>query len=89
MSIKNLSEERKEEVWIKRRAEWWAGRRLGKSSEDVWTARKLVSFSFISICLIIEESKNIDHCCCFFFVVVFLFLFSRNVYADPSKATEP
>jgi hypothetical protein len=40
MSIKNLSEEKKEEVWIQRRAEWWAKRRMGKSSEDVWEARR-------------------------------------------------
>ncbi|KAL1748779.1 hypothetical protein HDZ31DRAFT_71354 [Schizophyllum fasciatum] len=26
-------------MWIRRRAEWWARRRLGKSSEDVWEAR--------------------------------------------------
>ncbi|GAA6000736.1 EMI1 family protein [Rhodotorula paludigena] len=40
MSVKGLSEERKEEVWVRRRAEWWARRRLGKSSEDVWDARQ-------------------------------------------------
>ncbi|GAA5889222.1 hypothetical protein JCM6882_000679 [Rhodosporidiobolus microsporus] len=39
MSVKGLSEEKKEEVWVRRRAEWWAERRLGKSSEDVWDAR--------------------------------------------------
>ncbi|GAA5849524.1 hypothetical protein JCM3766R1_000219 [Sporobolomyces carnicolor] len=39
MSVKGLSEERKEVVWIKRRAEWWAQRRLGRSSEDVWDAK--------------------------------------------------
>ncbi|GAA5985851.1 hypothetical protein JCM10908_006303 [Rhodotorula pacifica] len=40
MSIKGLSEERRDEVWVRRRAEWWARRRLGKSSEDVWEARR-------------------------------------------------
>ncbi|GAA5969483.1 hypothetical protein JCM11641_008130 [Rhodosporidiobolus odoratus] len=40
MSVKGLSEEKKEDVWVRRRAEWWAGRRLGKSSEDVWEARQ-------------------------------------------------
>ncbi|BGP42168.1 hypothetical protein JCM10449v2_006173 [Rhodotorula kratochvilovae] len=40
MSIKNLSDDKKEEVWVRRRAEWWARRRLGKSSEDVWEARR-------------------------------------------------
>ncbi|GAA5869098.1 hypothetical protein JCM8547_008697 [Rhodosporidiobolus lusitaniae] len=39
MSVKGLSEEKREEVWVRRRAEWWAERRLGKSSEDVWEAR--------------------------------------------------
>ncbi|GAA5840671.1 hypothetical protein JCM9279_007397 [Rhodotorula babjevae] len=40
MSIKNLDEEQKDEVWVRRRAEWWARRRLGRSSEDVWEARR-------------------------------------------------
>ncbi|POY73844.1 hypothetical protein BMF94_3103 [Rhodotorula taiwanensis] len=40
MSIKGLSDERRDEVWAHRRAEWWARRRLGKSSEDVWEARQ-------------------------------------------------
>lgn len=39
MSLKGVSDARKEEVWIKRRAESWAERRMGKNSEDVWTAR--------------------------------------------------
>ena len=39
MSLKGVSEERRQEVWIRRRAESWAERRMGKSSEDVWTAR--------------------------------------------------
>ncbi|GAA5961495.1 hypothetical protein JCM3765_003607 [Sporobolomyces pararoseus] len=39
MSIKSLSEEKKEEVWVKRRSEWWAERRMGRSSEDVWDAK--------------------------------------------------
>ncbi|GAA5897650.1 EMI1 family protein [Sporobolomyces salmoneus] len=39
MSVKGSSEEKKEEVWVKRRAEWWAERRLGRSSEDVWDAK--------------------------------------------------
>ncbi|GAA6025942.1 hypothetical protein JCM10207_004488 [Rhodosporidiobolus poonsookiae] len=40
MSVKGLSEDKKEEVWVRRRAEWMAQRRLGKSSEDVWDARR-------------------------------------------------
>ncbi|TNY22571.1 hypothetical protein DMC30DRAFT_348813 [Rhodotorula diobovata] len=43
MSIKNLSDEQRDEVWVRRRAEWWARRRLGKSSEDVWEARRCVA----------------------------------------------
>ncbi|KAL6306567.1 hypothetical protein BKA93DRAFT_692619, partial [Sparassis latifolia] len=39
MSIKGLHPERKRDMWIRRRAEWWAERRLGKSSEDVWDIR--------------------------------------------------
>lgn len=43
MSVKGLADDRRDEVWAHRRAEWWARRRLGKSSEDVWDARKWVS----------------------------------------------
>ncbi|KAL1701519.1 hypothetical protein EV121DRAFT_211955 [Schizophyllum commune] len=32
-------DEERHDMWIRRRAEWWARRRLGKSSEDVWEAR--------------------------------------------------
>ena len=42
MSMKNLDEERKEELWILRRAEWWAERRMGRCSEDVWKAKVYV-----------------------------------------------
>lgn len=42
MSVKSLPEDRKDEVWVQRRAEWWAKRRQGKSSEDVWDARRSV-----------------------------------------------
>ncbi|BGP34118.1 hypothetical protein JCM10296v2_005933 [Rhodotorula toruloides] len=40
MSMRKLSDEKREDLWVKRRAEWWARRRLGRSSEDVWDARK-------------------------------------------------
>lgn len=43
MSVKGLADDRRDEVWAHRRAEWWARRRLGKSSEDVWDARRWVS----------------------------------------------
>lgn len=39
LSLKNLPEEKKEELWIRRRAEWWAERRMGRCSEDVWRAK--------------------------------------------------
>ncbi|KAI5889519.1 uncharacterized protein SCHCODRAFT_01158039 [Schizophyllum commune H4-8] len=32
-------DEERHDMWIRRRAEWWARRRMGKSSEDVWEAR--------------------------------------------------
>ncbi|KAK9895948.1 hypothetical protein P389DRAFT_160550 [Cystobasidium minutum MCA 4210] len=41
LSNRSLSEERKEEEWIRRRAEHWAERRVGPSSEDIWEAKKL------------------------------------------------
>lgn len=41
LSTRSLSEERKEEEWIHRRAEHWAERRVGPSSEDIWEAKKL------------------------------------------------
>ncbi|KAJ9096087.1 hypothetical protein QFC19_007313 [Naganishia cerealis] len=46
MSLKGESEEGKRKLWIRRRAEWWAGRRVSASSEDVWDMRreKLVGF---------------------------------------------
>ncbi|KAI0072721.1 hypothetical protein K474DRAFT_1667498 [Panus rudis PR-1116 ss-1] len=39
MSNKSLHPEEKRDAWIRRRAEWWAKRRLTKSSEDVWDMR--------------------------------------------------
>jgi len=39
MSIKGLHPEQKRDAWIRRRAEWWARRRLGSSSENVWDMR--------------------------------------------------
>ncbi|EPQ57628.1 hypothetical protein GLOTRDRAFT_74533 [Gloeophyllum trabeum ATCC 11539] len=40
MSITNLHPEERRNVWIRRRAEWWAHRRLSQSSEDIWEIRK-------------------------------------------------
>ncbi|TFK93565.1 hypothetical protein K466DRAFT_478437 [Polyporus arcularius HHB13444] len=39
MSLKGMHPEEKRDVWIRRRAEWWARRRTHKSSEDVWDVR--------------------------------------------------
>ncbi|PAV20292.1 hypothetical protein PNOK_0291900 [Pyrrhoderma noxium] len=39
LSLKSLDEDARREAWIRRRAEWWAARRTGKSCEDVWTVR--------------------------------------------------
>ncbi|EPS94867.1 hypothetical protein FOMPIDRAFT_1169286 [Fomitopsis schrenkii] len=39
MSLKGLHPEEHRDAWIRRRAEWWARRRLEKSSEDVWDIR--------------------------------------------------
>ena len=40
ISHRALDLEDRREVWLRRRATWWAERRLGKSSEDVWEMRK-------------------------------------------------
>ena len=42
LTLKVMHPEERREAWIRRRAEWWAHRRLGKSSEDVWDIRKCV-----------------------------------------------
>ncbi|KDQ53622.1 hypothetical protein JAAARDRAFT_161752 [Jaapia argillacea MUCL 33604] len=39
MTIKSLHPEERRNAWIRHRAEWWASRRLAKSSEDVWELR--------------------------------------------------
>ncbi|KAK7472791.1 hypothetical protein VKT23_000899 [Stygiomarasmius scandens] len=39
LGLKSLEPDQYREAWIRRRAEWWAQRRLGKSSEDVWEMR--------------------------------------------------
>ncbi|WVQ93058.1 hypothetical protein IAU59_000122 [Kwoniella sp. CBS 9459] len=40
MSLKSEDEEARRQLWIKRRADWWARRRVGGSSEDVWEVRR-------------------------------------------------
>lgn len=44
LSNKSLHEEERYEAWIRHRAEWWAKRRLAKSSEDVWEVRRYVRY---------------------------------------------
>ena len=39
LSTKGMHPEERRAAWIRKRAEWWAGRRMGRSSEDVWDAR--------------------------------------------------
>jgi hypothetical protein len=39
MSIKSMHPEERRDAWIRRRAEWWAHRRMTKSSEDIWDIR--------------------------------------------------
>ncbi|EDR09078.1 uncharacterized protein LACBIDRAFT_190194 [Laccaria bicolor S238N-H82] len=40
LTLKSMHPEEQYEAFIRRRAEWWAGRRLNKSSEDVWDIRE-------------------------------------------------
>lgn len=42
MSNKSMHPEEKREAWIRRRAEWWAHRRVTKSSEEIWAVRTCV-----------------------------------------------
>lgn len=40
LSARTLSDDRKREAWVRRRAEWWAGRRQEGSSEAIWEAKQ-------------------------------------------------
>jgi hypothetical protein len=51
MSLKSLHPEERREAWIRRQAEWWAQRRLDKSSEDVWDIRTWVLSADCVCCL--------------------------------------
>ena len=42
LSTKGFDDEERRAAWIQRRAEWWARRRVEKSSEDVWEMRSYV-----------------------------------------------
>ncbi|PFH51557.1 hypothetical protein AMATHDRAFT_142361 [Amanita thiersii Skay4041] len=46
MTLKSLHQEERRDVWIRRRAEWWATRRQSRSSEDVWDIREEPMKSF-------------------------------------------
>ena len=48
LTLKALHPEEQREAWIRRRAEWWANRRLTKSTEDVWDMRECVLVNFHS-----------------------------------------
>ncbi|KJA29044.1 hypothetical protein HYPSUDRAFT_128461 [Hypholoma sublateritium FD-334 SS-4] len=39
LTLKVMHPEEQREAWIRRRAEWWAHRRIEQSSEDVWDIR--------------------------------------------------
>ncbi|KAI6032898.1 hypothetical protein F5J12DRAFT_699971, partial [Pisolithus orientalis] len=39
LSLKSMHPEQKRDAWIRRRAEEWASKRLGKSSENIWEMR--------------------------------------------------
>lgn len=42
LSLKWMGVNERRDAWIRRKAIWWAKRRLGKSSEDVWQVRECV-----------------------------------------------
>lgn len=52
LSLKALEPEEKRKEWIERRAAWWAERRVGRSSEDVWNVRRCVSLPYLVIVVI-------------------------------------
>ncbi|KAF9070639.1 hypothetical protein BDP27DRAFT_1263572 [Rhodocollybia butyracea] len=39
LGLTRMEPDERRDIWIRRRAEWWANRRLAKSSEDVWQMR--------------------------------------------------
>jgi hypothetical protein len=49
LASKSLHPEQRRDAWIRRRAEWWARKRLGPSSENVWELRTCVFFSIASV----------------------------------------
>ena len=59
MASKSMHPEERREAWIRRRAEWWAHRRVSRSSEDVWEMRTCVLFVFYCIL----DVTSPDDCC--------------------------
>jgi hypothetical protein len=49
LSTKTLSPDERRAAWIRRRAEWWAARRVGQSSEDVWEMRRYVCLGLVRV----------------------------------------
>jgi len=47
--------EERREAWIRRRAEWWANRRLGGCSEDVWDLRE---YAIVISCVFLLETPD-------------------------------
>ena len=56
LTLKVMHPEEQREAWIRRRAEWWAHRRLGKSSENVWEIRRCVSL--VLKCFFVQEEES-------------------------------
>lgn len=50
MSVKGLHPEQRRDAWIRHRAAWWARRRLGSSSENVWEKRTYVTLAQHTTC---------------------------------------
>ncbi|KAJ3988489.1 hypothetical protein F5890DRAFT_1453489 [Lentinula detonsa] len=49
LGLTRMEPEERRDVWIRKRAEWWAHRRLAKSSEDVWEMREQPPTNFPKI----------------------------------------
>jgi hypothetical protein len=59
LSIKGLHPEQRRDAWIRHRAEWWARRRLGTSSENVWERRAYVLSYYVMACSVdANETEN-------------------------------
>ena len=58
LTLKVMHPEERREAWIHRRAEWWAHRRIGNSSENVWDIRKCVSFPLQPFFFVQEDGRE-------------------------------